>query len=376
MLRRRLESIIITISTMTTIPQRTAQRHRAIRRLAAFSSSHKEVIHLARPAQTNQSLAPTPHSDLFLPAGMQRQEFHAMGTTVELLLPQEQVEQGSEAVRQLFSHWEQTLSRFQADSELSRLNRTAGKPMRVSRLLLDVLQKALTAAQATGGMFDPTLLNQLVRIGYDRSFDILPLRLPDTVSSAIPGGSWRAIKIQHDDEQAHVTLPEGAALDFGGIAKGMAVDASLNRLKQLGMRTALVNAGGDLALLGLPAHMEHWSVGIQGKGVTWNIPLRSGALATSGTGRRRWQQGTQHRHHLIDPRTGESAPSALWSVTVVAERCEQAEVAAKVAFLLGPEGGKTFLQQHGLAGLLLFENGEWTTAGPWPVDRMQTIEEN
>jgi thiamine biosynthesis lipoprotein len=242
-------------------------------------------------------------------------------------------------------------------------------------LLLNVLQTALIAAQATEGMFDPTLLNQLVRIGYDRSFDILPLRLPDTVSAAIPGGGWRAIKIQHDGDQSYVTLPEGAALDFGGIAKGMAVDASLKRLKRLGIQTALVNAGGDLAVSGLPAHMEHWSVGIQGKGVTWIIPLRSGALATSGTGRRRWQQGTQRRHHLIDPRTGESAQSALWSVTVAAERCEQAEVAAKVALLLGPGDGKAFLQKHGLAGLFLFENGEWTKTDSWPVDRMQIIEE-
>jgi thiamine biosynthesis lipoprotein len=316
-----------------------------------------------------------PHKDLFLPGDMQRQEFRAMGTTIELLLPQKQVEQGGEVVRQLFFHWEQTLSRFQANSELSQLNRAAGKPTRVSRLLLDVLQTALNAARATEGMFDPTLLNQLVRIGYDRSFNILPLRLPDTLSSAVPGGGWRAIKIQRDGEQSYVVLPEGAALDFGGIAKGMAVDASLNRLKQLGIQTALVNAGGDLAVLGLPAHVKHWSVGIQGKGVTWNIPLRSGALATSGTGHRHWQQGTQRRHHLIDPRTGEAAQSTLWSVSVAAGRCEQAEVAAKVAFLLGPEDGKTFLHKHGLAGLFLFEDGEWTTAGSWPIDRMQIIEE-
>ncbi|GHO93883.1 FAD:protein FMN transferase [Reticulibacter mediterranei] len=298
-----------------------------------------------------------------------------MGTIIELLLPQGQAEQGGEVVRLLFAHWEQTLSRFQTNSELSRLNRASGQSTRVSRLLLDVLQTALAAAQATEGMFDPTLLNQLVRIGYDRSFDILPLRLPDVFSAAIPGGGWRAIKIQHDGEQSYVTLPEGAALDFGGIAKGMAVDASLKRLKRLGIQTALVNAGGDLAVLGLPTHMEHWSVGVQGKDVTWNIPLRSGALATSGTGRRRWQQGTQQRHHLIDPRTGESAQSALWSVSVAAGRCEQAEVAAKVAFLLGPEDGKAFLHKYGLAGLFLCEDGGWTTAGSWPIDRMQTIEE-
>jgi thiamine biosynthesis lipoprotein len=304
---------------------------------------------------------------------MERREFHAMGSTIELLLPQEQADRGSSAVRQLFAEWEQTLSRFQPDSELSRLNRAAGKPVRVSHLLLKVLQTALTAALATEGMFDPTLLNQLVRMGYDSSFDLLPLSLPKSISSAVPGGGWR--KIQVDVEHQYVTLPEGVGLDFGGIAKGMAVDAALDLLSRLGITPTLVNAGGDLAVLGLPANASHWPIGIEGKQVTWNISLRSGALATSGVARRHWQQGTQRRHHIIDPRLGESVQSNLWSVTVAAERCEQAEVAAKVAFLLGPERGRDFLHRHGIAGLFLLEDGNQISAGSWPTELMKTIEE-
>ncbi len=294
-----------------------------------------------------------------------------MGSTIELLLPQEQADRGSSAARQLFAEWEQTLSRFQPDSELSQLNRAAGQPVRVSSLLLSVLQTALTAAQATEGMFDPTLRNQLVRMGYDRSFDVLPLRLPNSIASVVPGGGWRAIKIQIDAEQQYVTLAEGVGLDFGGIAKGMAVDATLDQLSHMGIKTALVNAGGDLAVRGLPTDEAYWSIGIEGKEVTWSIPLRSGALATSGVALRHWQQGTQRRHHLIDPRLGESVQSNLWSVTVAAERCEQAEVATKVAFLLGPENGSAFLHRYGFSGLFLLEDGSQISAGSWPVDLMK-----
>jgi thiamine biosynthesis lipoprotein len=90
-------------------------------------------------------------------------------------------------------------------------------------------------------------------------------------------------------------------------------------------------------------------------------------MATSGVARRRWHQGTQVRHHLLDPRTGLPALNGLWSVSVVAARCIQAEVAAKVAFILGSEAGAEFLRARGLAGMLVLESGEAHTVGAWPA---------
>jgi thiamine biosynthesis lipoprotein len=167
-----------------------------------------------------------------------------------------------------------------------------------------------------------------------------------------------------------VTLPEGIGVDFGGIAKGMAVDAALEQLRIEGIQPALVNAGGDLAVLGVPAQEGQWPIEVQGKNCSWVIPFARGALATSGIDRRRWMQGSQARHHLLDPRTGLPAQNGLWSVTVATDRCEQAEVAAKVAFLLGKEKGSEFLQKHNIAGLLVQEDGTWTAVGSWPTDRM------
>ena len=97
-----------------------------------------------------------------------------MGTTISMLLPDNQVEMGAEIVRTLFSAWEQALSRFLPESELSQLNQQAGSPVAVSNLLYDVLATALTAAQATDGVYDPALLEQLEQLGYDRTFDDLP----------------------------------------------------------------------------------------------------------------------------------------------------------------------------------------------------------
>ena len=314
-----------------------------------------------------------PLSQFAVPQGMGREQFRAMGTTITLLLPESLLYTGTQVARQLFERWEQTLSRFLPESELSQLNRQSGEPVRVGGLLFHVLRAALAAAQESEGLFDPTLLTQLQQMGYDRSFDELPATLPESKQPSEPGGAWRDIRLSY--MRKSVTLPPGIGVDVGGIAKGMAVDAALKQLRLLGIRTALINAGGDLAVMGMPAGYENWPLAVEGRATSWVIPFAYGSLATSGVSRRHWQQGAQERHHLIDPRSGESARSGLWSVTVAASTCEQAEVAAKVAFLLGPEQGRDFLQRRGLAGLLVGLDGEWISAGPWPGELMQEMEE-
>jgi FAD:protein FMN transferase len=307
-------------------------------------------------------------NDMRVPAGLAYADFYAMGTTISFLLPEEQLEQGAEIIHTLFDYWEQTLSRFLPESELSQLNSLAGKPVIVSRLLFSVLSSALEAAHSTDGLYDPTLLKQLVQSGYDRTFDAIPEILPEATHPITPGGQWRDIQLAAGARL--VILPEGVQLDFGGIAKGMAVDAAMERLRQAGITTALVNAGGDLVVQGVPQIEQQWPIKIQGKTSFWVIPFHHGALATSGIARRHWQQGKQVRHHLLDPRTGLSADTHLWSVTVAAAQCRQADIAAKVAFLLGVEEGSAFLRLHGLAALLLLEDGSYVTVGSWPKDSM------
>ena len=309
-------------------------------------------------------LGPEP-PDLACPAGMQRVRFGAMGTTVSVLLPARQAQAGSAAVRDLFGRWEGALSRFLPESELACLNRHAGEPVAVSALLYEVIVTALKAAQATEGLYDPTLLRHLVAVGYDRSFATLPPQTPAAAGLPGPGGGWRRIAVDHSHRR--VTLPAGVGLDLGGIAKGMAVDAAVSGLRALGADAALVNAGGDLAVHGcLPGGMA-WPVMVEGRAAPQVVLLQRGALATSGLARRHWQQGQQGRHHLLDPRTGLPAQSDLWAVTVVAARCVQAEVAATAAFVLGPEEGARFLQERGLAGWLARQDGIGQAVGAWPA---------
>jgi FAD:protein FMN transferase len=166
-------------------------------------------------AGKDRSQAPASPAEYRTPVSMRREQFRAMGTTISLLLPESQTEAGTTIVRTLFTEWEQKLSRFLPESELSQLNQRPGEPVAVSDLLYHVLTTALTAARVTQGVYDPALQDQLVLLGYDRSFDDLPAVSPNTLFLGRPGGGWR--RIQVDRASRRVTLPVGVKLDFGGM---------------------------------------------------------------------------------------------------------------------------------------------------------------
>jgi thiamine biosynthesis lipoprotein len=301
--------------------------------------------------------------ELATPQGLGSYSFRAMGTAVRVVVPAREVDCAAQEVEALFATWEQALSRFRDASELCALNR-ATTPFAASELLFGVVSTALDAARATDGLFDPSLLEDLVRSGYDRSFEAVGARVPEAATPPRAGGGWRGVVL--DRGRRAITLPSGGALDLGGIAKGMAVDASLERLSALGIQTALVSAGGDLAVRSSPPDSRTWPIAV-GEGGDQIVTLQSGALATSSSARRRWLQGDRRRHHLLDPRTGESARSGLREVTVAAATCTQAEVAAKAIFVLGPSLGPGFAQRHALAARLVHEDGRRITAGAWPA---------
>ena len=255
------------------------------------------------------------------------------------------------------------LSRFRPESDLSRANAGAGRPVQVDRLLVDVTAAALAAARATRGLFDPTLEHELVRIGYDRSFEHVDASRP-SADRPRPGGSWNAVEI--DRERSTVTVPPGCGLDLGGIAKGMAVDAALDRLAAEGVDTALVSAGGDLAVRGHLPGAAPWTIRVGDEAGGFVVPLLRGALATSGTTRRRWRQGALDRHHVVDPRTGEPSRSGLQQVTVAAATCRAAEAAATAVLVAGPVLGRRLIEAWGLAGLLVDDSGRTVAAGRWP----------
>ena len=243
----------------------------------------------------------------------------------------------ADAIERIFQARDRQFSRFRDDSELSRVNRTAREIVTVSKTFGQMVERALTAASATGGLVDPTLAGALPAAGYDRDFDeLVPRR--ETVR---PGrrGRWRDVRMLG----RLLARPVGLELDLNGVVKGQTVDEAVGLLSGDGF----VAAGGDYA-----GHGE-FDVALPGGG---SVRVTRGGLATSGTTKRRWLRAGVWQHHLIDPRSGTPADSPWAEVTVSAGTCLQADVAAKAAFLLGYDG-PGWLDARGLAGRFLPEDG-------------------
>jgi thiamine biosynthesis lipoprotein len=268
--------------------------------------------------------------------------FRAMNTDILLaaLGSPERTAQGFEEARRFIQASESRFTRFSEDSELSALNRSAGTPFQASPDLYAVVALAQHFYHQTRGLFDPSVLTDLKRIGYDRSMDLVRnLGSIPLFESLLAGERPSFSEMDLDEVRGMILLPQGMSLDLGGIAKGWIAEQAAMILSEFSSACA-VNAGGDMFLVGLPEGETYWPVAIedplQPEIDLTTINVDPGAVATSSVTKRVWKQGDTQRHHLIDPRTGEPAQTDWLSVTVIAPHAYEAEVFAKALLIGGP----------------------------------------
>jgi len=300
-----------------------------------------------------------------------------MGGTVEVLLAPGACPR-SAALPALFERYERVMSRFLAESELTRLNASSPDWHTASPLLYDVVAAALAWARRTGGVFDPTLLDALEALGYDRDFETLARRRgdrrarPPAAPPPVAPGRWRAVEL--DPRLRGIRLPAGVRIDLGGIGKGYTVDRAV---AALGPRpNAVVNASGDLYAAGDGPRGDGWLVGVEdprspGRDLAL-LRVRDLAVATSGATRRRWRAGGAAYHHLIDARSGLPIESDALTVTVIAASATAADVLATAIYLSGVERGIALAERTG-AIALIFDLGGLPYATPGLRDHLAWI---
>jgi thiamine biosynthesis lipoprotein len=265
---------------------------------------------------------------------MYRHGFRAMGTSVTLMADDDLVDPttfvyAADEVEAIFERLERRFSRFRTESELSGVNASAGTEVGVSGAFADLVAFALEQAVASDGLFDPTVLGAVEAAGYDRDFDEVLAGARGALRPPVPCGRWREVRLR----DRRLRLPPGVGLDLGGVAKGWSVDVAATSTLAAGLPWAVVNAGGDLRVVGDAPAID---VGVEDPGGGTDeiarLSVHEGAIATSSTARRAWGPGL---HHLIDPRTGAPADTGIVQATVWAPTCALAEIAAKRALLEG-----------------------------------------
>jgi thiamine biosynthesis lipoprotein len=280
------------------------------------------------------------------------------------------------AVEQELCAIDRACSRFRSDSELSRANALAGRPVKVSALFAQALEVALRAAQLTDGDVDPTLGRALELAGYDRDWRLLAAAGAESagrapITARVRAG-WLTVRLDRDNRMLRV--PAGIRLDLGATAKAWAADRAADAACSAAGCGALVSVGGDIATAGR-APGGGWRIHVtddhrsdpSAPGQT--VCILGGGLATSSTTVRRWSHEGQTMHHIIDPATQAPVARTWRTVSVAAASCTDANIATTSA-LVRCGRAPAWLAELGMPARLTAWGGRVITVGDWPAERV------
>lgn len=288
-----------------------------------------------------------------------------MGTVVEIMAGGEDPGVLDAAVEAAFSEMERLdrlFSRYNAKSEIAQLSQSQNGG-EISPETAEVLTLGMEIARKSGGAFDMTLGRLKALWALDEEAPSVPS--PAEVAAALAGIGPNALTLK--GQQLRKESPQ-LQLDLGGIAKGYAVDRAVTILKQHGIISAAVNAGGDMYLLGQRTERA-WRIGIQHprkeQGVLERVQVSNRAVVTSGDYERFFEQDGVRYHHIFDPQTGMPARKCQ-SVTIVTDSVALGDALATAVFVLGPEAGLTFLEQFPQTeGLIIAADGSRHVSPGW-----------
>jgi thiamine biosynthesis lipoprotein len=265
---------------------------------------------------------------------------------------------------------EERMSATLPDSDISRINANAGKaPVQVHPDTLFVIKKALEYAELTKGNFDISTL-PLSRL-WDLFGEEEKIPEADDIKKVLPLVDYKRIKV--DEEKQTVYLEsEGMAIDLGGIAKGYAGDEAVRILKEHGVEHALINLGGNIAVINGKEDGSPWRIGIRNPRQEEDprqrrhvavVETMGDAVITSGDYERYqkeiYEQTGERYHHIYDPKTGYPAKNGLISVTIVTESGIDADALSTSLFVMGVQEGLALVSRlKGVQAMFITEEKE------------------
>lgn len=267
----------------------------------------------------------------------------------------EEMADGAVARLQELERW---WSRFLPDSDITRANQAAGTAVPVHPDTLAVVARGIEAWKQTGGLFDITMLADLLRMGYTNS---IVDNSPAPRVHAHRTGTTPEIVV--DYAAGTLLVPAGSGIDLGGIGKGMAADIVAEELLEQGATGAVVNVGGDLVVLGTPTTDMSWLLGIENPlhppDHVAHLRVVSGGAATSGTSQRHWTAADgAHVHHIVHPAHRRSSNTDVVAATVLAADAATAEAFSTAVMMGDRHQGLALVERVGLAALLVCDDGE------------------
>ncbi len=301
----------------------------------------------------------------------------ASDVTIDIAGPRIDIREKIDEAIEKFRSIEVSCTRFNPTSPLmlANANPTIWNPL--PKIAIDVIRAAYEAYKMTEGVFDPRILDDLVKSGYDAKlrfdsnteFKNEPVEVP----AKHPRNEWKP------EFRSQEVLLGDAPIDLGGIGKGYAVQSAMDILQDYA-DGVLINAGGDIAAEGLNDEEDLWRIGIENP---WDpegepvrvVELEDVSIATSSIRLRSWKHDGRVTHHLIDPSTGTPGGEGLIAVSAIAASTSVAEIWSKTLFLKGLTEIEEFAAVHSIPALWIaesgnvFSNGAFEENAVWGVTR-------
>lgn len=296
---------------------------------------------------------------------LERYEFTQirMGMPFRLVLYSRDEDSANTAARAVYERIKQlnaVMSDYEPDSELMLLCKTAGqgKAVPVSRDLRGVLAKSLALSKASDGAFDVTV-GPMVRLWRKaRRSKMMPTE--DQLDEARKVVGYQFVRL---DEKASTVelLKPGMQLDLGGIGVGYAIDESFLVLKQHGIRSAMIDASGDIGVSDPPPGEKGWRIGIAPlepeAPPSRYVLIKNAAVTTSGDAFQFVEIDGKRYSHIVDPRTGLGLTDRM-SVTLIANDCTTADSYTKAVCVLGTERGLKLIEETKGAAVIVVRQVE------------------
>ena len=248
------------------------------------------------------------------------------------------------------------LSAVNKDSELSKINKSAGGFVDVPDEILEQLNAAQEVSRRSGGAFDISVLPLVTLWGFGTENAHVPS--DEEIEAARRYVDYRNIELSGSS----VKLAEGMSITLGAIAKGYASQTLAELFEGRGISSALVSLGGNVQVVGSKPDGSKWRIALQdpvNAGETAGVlELSDMAAVTSGGYERYFEQEGKIYHHILDPKTGRPSESGLLSVTIVCENGMTADALSTALFLLGEDGAIEYWRNYGgFEALLITDDG-------------------
>ncbi len=262
---------------------------------------------------------------------------------------------------------EGTMSRFDPDSDLSRLNRWEGpEPYAATEELARMLALALDVGARSDGAFDVTVGPLMTLWGFDARTGRATLPTADEIAAARARCGLDKLSVDTANATVRKSRPD-VDVDLSGIAKGLAVDQVSDALSARGLARHLVEVGGEVRARGTNRAGVDWRVGVEDpragvREIGQVVALSEMAMATSGDYRNFYEIGDRRISHTMDPHTGLPVEHPVAAVTVLHPRCAEADAWATALMVLGLEQGLAVARREDLAALLVTRTADGTIA--------------